>query len=142
MPLVPRFDIKTLLLIFTGVALWLSTFTGYSLASDLRNLIIYSVFLVAGLKAFCLRGRRQVFWVGFFSTMLLFLFASSGNTPQARLGYFIYTSLRSTAFGGDISPFDSAAMSSIGFLVVMLGSTAMGYVGKRIYDQSQEPEKH
>jgi hypothetical protein len=67
----PRFGIKTLLVGLTVVALWLSTFTNYSMAEDVRRSILLLIFVASGMAALWARGRRRAFWIGFFAAMLL-----------------------------------------------------------------------
>lgn len=135
----PRFDIKALLFVFAVVALWLSTFTSNFLANEVRNLIIYSILLISGLNAFCFRGRRQMFWLGFFATMLLFMFGSSEATPpHLRWCIQLYISYKPAPFGVRLTPFDNGVIASMALWMILICSTTMGFVGMRIYDQSQK----
>jgi hypothetical protein len=69
MPL--RFGTKSLLTVVTLVALWLSTFAGYSAGADVRASILLLIFVGSGVAALCYRGKRRAFWGSFFGVMLL-----------------------------------------------------------------------
>ena len=135
----PRFDVKTLLLVFAVVALWLSTFTSHFFANEVRNLILYAILLISGLSAFCFRGRRQMFWLGFFATMLLFMFGSSAaSPPHLRWCAQLYISYKPAHLGSSLSAFDNGVIASMALWLILICSTVMGFVGMRIYDQSQK----
>jgi hypothetical protein len=84
----PRFGIKSLLILFAIVGLWLSTFSKYPGSQDIQAIVRLLVFLTAALSALFYRGRRQAFWIGFFATMLIFTFEFPGDiVPVAVLIY-------------------------------------------------------
>lgn len=66
-----RFGTKTLLFAFFLVALWCSTFGGYSAGRDVRASVLLILFLAAGYAAIYSRGRSRAFWSGLFVVMLL-----------------------------------------------------------------------
>jgi hypothetical protein len=67
----PRFGTRTLLAAFVVVALWMSTFTGYAAAGDVRASILLLIFVASGLAAVFSRHTRRGFWCGFFAVMLM-----------------------------------------------------------------------
>jgi hypothetical protein len=67
----PRFGIKALLVAFTVVAVWLSTFSNYRMAEDVRRSILLMILLASGSAVLWGRGRARAFWIGFFAAMLL-----------------------------------------------------------------------
>jgi hypothetical protein len=65
-----RFGTKTLLIVVGVVSLWLSTFTGYRAASEVRASILFVGTFAAGFAAIYSRGSRRAFWSGFVGTLL------------------------------------------------------------------------
>src|SRR4051812_38705470 len=70
----PRFGIKSLLIVITVVALWFSTFTDYPVAYHVRRSIVLLIFSASVLVAVYGRGRWRAFWIGF--SLMLFLTGS------------------------------------------------------------------
>lgn len=66
----PRFGMKSLLIAFALIALWLSTFAGYTGADDVRAFIMLAILVTSGIAAMTHTGRRRAFWAGFFGTTL------------------------------------------------------------------------
>jgi hypothetical protein len=77
----PRFGIRSLLIAFTFIALWLSTFAGHRAGVDLRASILLLIFIGAAVAALCHRGKQRAFWGSFFGVMLL----CGGNDLQRPL---------------------------------------------------------
>lgn len=67
----PRFGTRTLLIVFALVALWLSTFSGFAAAQDVRRSMLLSILVAAACLALYSRGRRRAYWAGFAIVMLL-----------------------------------------------------------------------
>jgi hypothetical protein len=67
----PRFGTKSLLIGFAVAALWLSTFTGYAPASDVRKSILLLTLITSGIVAIYGRGQWRAFWSAFCVVMLL-----------------------------------------------------------------------
>jgi hypothetical protein len=70
-----RFGTKTLLFAFVLVAVWCSTFGGYSAGRDVRASVLLILFVATGYAAVYMRGAPRAFWSGIFVVMLL----SGGN---------------------------------------------------------------
>jgi hypothetical protein len=66
----PRFGMKSLLIVFAAVALWFSTFAGYTGGDDVRAFIMLAILITSGVAALSSTARRRAFWAGFFGTML------------------------------------------------------------------------
>jgi hypothetical protein len=81
----PRFSTKTLLFAFVLVALWFSTFSGYSAGRDVQASVLLIVFLTAGFLAVYSQGKGRAFWAGFFAVMLL----CGGNIFEGPVNKFI-----------------------------------------------------
>jgi hypothetical protein len=71
--IIPRFGFKSLLIGVATAAIWLSTFTGYSGAGDVRSFIMLGILVASGTAAINYDGRRRAFWMGFFITVLIML---------------------------------------------------------------------
>src|SRR5262245_47453075 len=67
----PRFGTKSLLVIFAVAAAWLSTFSGYWAAQDVRRSILLMILVTSGALAIYTRGRRRAFWSAFAIVMFL-----------------------------------------------------------------------
>jgi hypothetical protein len=65
----PHFGTKSLLIGFVVAALWLSTFSGYRAAQDVRHSILLLILVASGFMAIYSRGRRRAFWAGYFVVM-------------------------------------------------------------------------
>jgi len=61
----PRFGIKSLLLVIGVAALWLSTLAGYTGAEDVQAFILLAILVLSGIAAMSHTGRRGAFWAGF-----------------------------------------------------------------------------
>ena len=67
----PRFGTKTLLIAFALLALWLSTFSGFPAASDVRRSMLLLVLVASLFLANYSQGKRRAYWSGFTLVMLL-----------------------------------------------------------------------
>src|SRR5262245_26279875 len=67
----PQFGLKTLLFAFVVGAFWMSTAAGYPAAPDIQASIALAILLGAAFAVACFRGRRRMFWAGFFVAFLL-----------------------------------------------------------------------
>jgi len=139
----PRFSFTTLIIVFTIVALWLSTLTGYPGSDDLRAFIALSFVIVPGVAAMGSTGRRRAFWVGFFGTMLalsvkgvLMSFGASFRwAPEAS---------RNIAMLFIVPPGKQGELTmgintTIIFVVALIAATAMGVFCAYVYDQVRKP---
>jgi len=64
-----RFSTRTLLLVFVILALWLSTFAGYTGASDVHVSILLIVATSAAIAVIYGRGKTQAFAIAFLAIM-------------------------------------------------------------------------
>jgi hypothetical protein len=67
----PRFGTKTLLIAFALLALWLSTFSGFQAASDVRRSMLLLILVTSFFLAIYSQGKRRAYWSGFALVMLL-----------------------------------------------------------------------
>jgi hypothetical protein len=152
----PRFQIKTLLIAFAIVALWLSSFSGFAAADDVRRSLLLAVLAVAGYAAAYCRGRRRAFWAGFFFTMLAHGFSLAATfdstSVQHKFGY-ISTLNFTGSFTNRVIPFLAAQGSpayhetyraieaTFAAVWVLTISTVIGLIGLSMYDYGHEREK-
>ena len=141
----PKYSIKTLLLLFAVLALWLSAATGYAAASDVRMSITSVIFLGSAFAAAYFRGRRRAFWLGFF---VMFLLMACPMISQ-----LIPLQVPQINWQGDVAARWAATISTspkmqselhmwlfwtIKFSGTLALTTVMGFVAAHIYDQSRE----
>jgi hypothetical protein len=67
----PRFGTRTLLVAFAIAAVWLSTFSGYWAAQDVRRSILLLILVASGSLALYSQGRRRAFWSAFAIVMFV-----------------------------------------------------------------------
>jgi hypothetical protein len=67
----PRYGTGTLLVAFAIAAVWLSTFSGYWAAQDVRRSILLLILVASGSLALYGRGRRRAFWSAFAIVMFV-----------------------------------------------------------------------
>ncbi len=60
-----------MLLAFAALALWMSTFSGYAAAFDVRKAILLAVLIASGCAAIRFEGRNRAFWGGFCVAMFM-----------------------------------------------------------------------
>ena len=152
----PRFGIKTLLIGFAVVALWLSTFSGYFAANDVRRCILLAVLAASGYSAAYSRGRSRAFWVGFFVTMLAHGFSLAETFDSVavppRFGYVstldpatVLTNrvIRYFAASGSplYDPIYRAIEATFAAVWVLAMSTLIGLIGLCAYDRYHRVEK-
>jgi len=152
----PRFNIKQLLIIIAVVSCWLSTrLVDYDTGIEFRQLMLLLGLAASGLTAFCSRGRRQVFWLGFFAVAAVFAY---NWMVIPTLNWIPQFSQRSFLDNGDsaaditvprflVAQFGSApseysflqlADETIRILFVVIVSSVAGLIGVYIYNQTQK----
>jgi len=67
----PSFGTKSLLVAFAVAAVWLSTFSGYLAAPDVRRSILLVILIASGAVAVYSRERRRAFWSAFAFVMFV-----------------------------------------------------------------------
>ena len=66
-----RFGLKAMLIATAVLSVWLSTFTGFSGAADVRAFILTAIFVTSGAAAYYCTARRRAFWLGFFGCLVV-----------------------------------------------------------------------
>jgi hypothetical protein len=140
-PGMPRFTIKSLLIVTACAALWLSTLHGYPAARDVRANILVLLFSIAVLSAVLYRGKRQAFWLAFALCMLILgIGYPEDYVPkyfwvEARWGF------RYTTFPTDQQQESYYFLRDMIELAVTLTTSAVaGFIGGYIYDRSKPAE--
>jgi hypothetical protein len=132
----PRFRIKSLLVLFAVVGLWLSTATDYPGSKDIRAVILLLIFLTAGFAALFYRGRRQAFWIGFFATMLIM----AAGLPGEFVPRFIWIGDLWTRYTGTFDPNDPQyyhLLRTIQPLAMFVLSAINGCIAVYVFDCSR-----
>ena len=65
----PRFRIKSLLILSAAIAVWFSTFARYTGADDVQHFMILAITIGSGAAAVSAVGAKRAFWGGFCATM-------------------------------------------------------------------------
>jgi hypothetical protein len=143
--MMPRFTVRTLLIIFAVVALWLSTFFvtfqgTTTLGYNIRRLLVLVGFLAAASSAVYLHGRRRAFW-GSFTVMMLVLTLSISTRPPYILNpniEKIAELLRNGFLQGRSSDEVETCAHETFYLVILLSmSFLMGFVSAWIYGHAK-----
>ena len=127
----PRLSLKFLLLVVSVVAVWLSTYTQYPAGRDVRAVICLVILIGSGLAVFVYDGRKRVFWLGFFGSML----AIGLGYPKEFVPNFFW--IQRKPDGPGIYPLYFFNRDSIHLLANAAVSTLVGYVGCLIYDNAR-----
>jgi hypothetical protein len=139
------------------VALWLSTFSNFPGAEDVRNSILLLILVSSALLAYCTEGRRRTFWLSFFAVIFVFSgIISSKFVPRFEwfrrpappspptlpfedeediLGITVQQSAVqqiSVSYEGDPA---HDTVRACGMLIL---ATVAGFIGVYIYDQSRK----
>jgi hypothetical protein len=137
-----RFGTKSLLIGFMLLAFWLSTFSGYAAAREVRQSILLTVFLSSILRAAYCRGRRQAFWIGFSSVMLIM--GTGTRLFWVYVPMFDWIDLRGREWAKSFSS-DANRWSELGLAIywtvwtgwMLMLSTLVGLIGAHVYDHSR-----
>ena len=141
----PRFGIKSLLIAFVIIGVWLASFSGAAdptmsgAGSQIRKGMLIVVFVATGIAAACNQGRRRAFWSAFFATMLLLFVNDAG-------GYYFPNCLTiAVTWDNYLNPILGASdnVQPIVFWGIwhglVLGVAAIaGFVSAWVYDQSRK----
>src|SRR4051812_12765029 len=98
---IPRFGMKSLLILFAAVALWLSTFVQYTGAHDFRYAMKLAVAIVSAAASASSVGAGRYYWGGFAATMLALCWREAqGPMRDFALGYQLCAQLMEYASKG------------------------------------------
>ena len=139
-----RFGTKLLLVAVAVFALWLSTFSGFVGADDVRRSILLVLYLSALLAAIYSRGRERAFWIGFFAMMPVIIFIPNGGFFVPQFGWVIQLT-EPYGIGPSGSPLTpsspsytySAIEDTARALWLLALSATLGYIGAGIYDRTR-----
>jgi hypothetical protein len=137
----PRFRMRTLLVFFAVVALWLSTVAGYRSAGDVRSFVLLSIVVGSAGAAVSYDGRRRAFWLGFFITVL-----TVGIHGKPLIGvhwityllnsYGLYQNLPDMTINYRFMFLDASLQA----LLMLLLATVMGVLGMLVYEHCREKD--
>jgi hypothetical protein len=135
----PRFGMKSLLILFAAVALWLSTFAQYKAADDVRYVVRLAVAIISAAAATSNVGARRWYWGGFSTTMFALCWrASLGPTRDFTLGFWPSIQLTEFATKGSTIGSGSAQgiQSTLVFIFWLAVSTVIGLLCSYVYSQT------
>jgi hypothetical protein len=148
LPLLPRFNMKWLLVGVTISALWCSTVTGYSGNEDVRGYIGLLTVVACVLKTYCSRGRQRCFWLAF---SLAFCFTALFQGLVYVQMHWVNLSVRPLVTPVDIygdagRPMPSMRVvdffsATIKFTLDLFFAMFAGFVGSAIHDCSPSVEQ-
>ena len=143
-PLMPRFTMKSMLIAFAVVALWLSTAFVYKANQDVRYSIVLLIVVASGVKTYCSGGRQRCFWLAFFLVLLATAYTQQMIAPQlgwviVSLQPFVTTDVTyGSQFGGTKGSHLLLFISTTIILATDLILAAVaGFIGRYIYDQNR-----
>jgi hypothetical protein len=140
----PRFRIKSLLIVTAVVALWLSTLTGYTGSNDIQAFVWAAIVIMAGVAAMSYTARRRAFWTGFFGTLLLSSMRTVFSVYGANLNWTQKLSTQlTTNWQGDASGRGRMVLNinaTLILLVLLVAATVIGFLCVFVYDQSKKTE--
>src|SRR5688572_6456473 len=138
----PRFGLRSMLLVIAVAALWFSTFTEYPFAPHVRRSIVLLVFSLAVLLAIYWRGRWRAFWISF-SIMMFLAGTTDLQLPLSRLGSGGVPqtiNISGSQFRRVSQPFDLAVSESVEMLWAISLSTVAGFLGVQVHDYCRKDD--
>lgn len=126
-----QFGTKTLLIVLSFSALWLSTASDFNGASDIRGAIFILLIVYAALRAYYSVGKPKAFWLGFAAIMVLM-----GRDSQPMF-YSVNYDFRT---GSEYDLLTGFNRETVYFGAALTLATIAGYIGTYIYDQSQKTD--
>src|SRR4051812_5786051 len=128
----PRFGVKSILVVFAVVALWCSTFSDYAAAGDVRRTIVFFTLVISILLAYWSERRQKVFWLSFAIVIVPMGCGIYYNSQQFPIPLFHWI----TQIFGDGTPKTyNARIETIRAFGALLFATVAGYSSLYIYDQ-------
>lgn len=142
----PRFGIKSLLIVMAMAALWLSTFAGYTGGDDLRAVIMLAILVTSGIAAMSHTGRRRAFWAGFFGTTLaldtkLFFTAFTATFSWMRQFSMDWGMRLANPDWQDRGQFAKSINATIFLALSLAMATVIGLLSVYVYDRCRETEE-
>jgi thiosulfate reductase cytochrome b subunit len=132
----PRYRVKTLLLISAVVALWLSTFSEYTSKEDVRQLIVIAVTLMSATAALSATGSKRAFWGGFTASMAIFQTRSAFYSAPRML----WLQELAAKLSGFRDPLTSNIQVTLTVVAWLLISAAIGWLCANVYREAKREE--
>src|SRR4051812_42481138 len=120
----PRYRVKTLLLVSTAVALWLSTFSEYTSKEDVRQFVLIAISLMSATAALSATGSKRAFWGGFTAAMAIFQ-TRSAYYSAPRMLWLQELSGKLTGFRNPLASNIQITLTVVAWLLI---SAAMGWL--------------
>ena len=126
-----------MLIVFALVALWLSTFTGYSAAGDVRRSMVMLTLAASIMVAYWSNGRQQAFWLGFAIVIVPMGYGIYYHSPEMPIPNFFWTT---NLFFRPATPQGTAIVETIRAVGALLLATVTSFIGVYIYDQTRKSD--
>jgi hypothetical protein len=144
----PKFSIKLLLFAFAVLALWLASLNlGAEIGGDVRRSIFLVMFLGPAFAAVCFRGRRQMFWIGFFVVLLLWVCPKLEN-PPLYVPLFGWAGQLFHDWAAGMSNDDQVRFAIASWMLwtirsvwILALAALVGFIAAYIYDQSRKSDE-
>jgi hypothetical protein len=144
----PKYSMKLLLLAFVVLALWMASLNGGDeIGEDVRRSIFLAIFLGSAFAAVYFRGRRQMFWIGFFVVLLMMGCPNLQNLipfyfPEFRWpGQLCHDWAAGLSSDDQVRAATASWMSwSIRFVWTIALAATVGFMAAYIYDQRHKPD--
>ncbi len=137
MSAMPRFRLKTMLIVFALVALWLSTFTGYAAGGDVRRSMVLLTLVASIFAAYCSDGSQKAFWLCFAIVIVPMGGGIYYYSPEMPIPNFFWTT---NLFSRPATPLGSAITETIRAVGALLLATIAGFIGVYIYSQTRKSD--
>jgi hypothetical protein len=136
--------LTSLLIGISGVALWLSTLTGYRGSEEVSAFILLTILMTSGVAAISYTARQRAFWPGFFGTFLTATIRGTFTT----LGAGFQWAQQLSSDWAEFIPIEPigrgrhvmAVHATIIWAVMIAVATAIGLLCVRVYDASRNVE--
>jgi hypothetical protein len=136
----PRFRLKSLLIIMAVTGLWFSTFARYVGSEDVQQLVILVITILPGAAAFSATGSPRWFWGGFCAAMVALGSKTLFNVgPRFSWLFPVSNSLSRYISKGPASGKANAEFIQVTLALLLWTATAtlIGLLCAYVYKQSQ-----
>jgi hypothetical protein len=137
----PRFRIRSLLLLTTAVCLWLATFSGEAdpslqgPGSHFRRVLLATVLIASAVAAVSSSGHRRAFWSAFAAMMLLIMTVILGGYSRPDVGAIARSWIENLQGIGLSRWLQTLVYCAFRDGLVLVCATFAGIVSAFVYDQ-------
>lgn len=125
------------------VGMWLSTLTIYKGSEDVRALVWLLCVVAPGVAALSTEGRRRVYWVGFFATVLAWVLRGVVPTIGINLSW-TYNLARKVVELFDVVPSNQLQVTMVVnatliLIIVLMTAAIVGRICVHVHDECTRP---